>query len=119
MEKIHENKQRYMCDDSVSIIVYFKDNIISSVTGTIFGSNTPTLVQMNGHVFISPVPLAGKLCFIQLSISEVLGKIGKAQNLKGLYSSGSDKGELTAVSIEEDVDLTKAFQTSDMSVVSL
>lgn len=119
VEKQHESKLvGFPCDEAVSLKLVYSDESHVTLTGTVFGSETPTLLQVDDLPFSSPVPLVDKLNLfpIALSPAKILGRIfekaGEDIDVKALHSSWNGERGVTVLKIDGDV----VFES--MSVVS-
>ncbi|XP_028391120.1 D-3-phosphoglycerate dehydrogenase-like [Dendronephthya gigantea] len=119
VEKQHENKPvGVTCDQAVSLKLEYSDDSHVTLTGTIFGPGTPTLLQVDDLPFSSPVPLVDKLNLFPISSSpaKILGKLfektGEDIDVKALHSSWNGERGITVLKIDSD------FVFESMSVVS-
>lgn len=123
VDKQHFDKSvNYQCDTAVSLMVEYSDESSVSLTGTIFGCNTPTLLQVDDSHFTSPVPLIDKLCLFSASPSQILGKMFEKFNetrVMAMHSTWNGASGITVLKIDGDVNyLTNIFQRNQVSIVS-
>lgn len=101
----------------------YSDESNITLTGTIFGSNTPTLLQVDDCLFSSPVSLVDKLHFFPISAnpSQMLRNIFEklhAVKVMAMHSTWNGERGITVLKIDGDVnDLTKVFERNQMSMV--
>lgn len=104
----------------------YSDESSFTLTGTIFGSNTPTLLLVDDLPFSSPVPLTNKLHFFQISSvpSKFLGQIfekldGEGRSVIAFHSSWNGQSGVGVLKIDGDVNnITEVFGSTQMSFVS-
>ena len=102
----------------------YSDESSTTLIGTIFGSSTPTLLQVDNCLFSSPVPLIHKLHFFAVSSSpsQILRKIfEKFQGIQVLAVHSTWNGEhgVTVLKIDGDLNsLTEIFESNQVSMVS-
>ena len=104
-------------------MVEHSDKSNTTLTGTIFGSSTPALLQVDDCLFSSPVPLVDKLHFFPIcsSPSQILKKICESQGIQVLavHSTWNGKSGVTVLKIDGDINnLTEVFANNQMSMVS-
>ncbi len=99
----------------------YSDESNITLSGTIFGSNTPTLLQVDDQMFSSPVPLIDKLHFFPISPSQILKEIfEKFHGVKvmSMHSTWNGERGITILKIDGDLnDFIKVFERNNMSMV--
>lgn len=105
--------------------IEYSDESNITLTGTIFGSNSPTLLQIDGCQFSSPVPLADKLLFLPVcsshsqALGKILEKLPDAVNVTAMHSTWNGERGIIVVKIGCDVsDPAEIFEATLMTAGS-
>ena len=96
-----------------------------TLTGTIFGSNSPTLLQVDDCQFSFPVPLADKLLFLPVcaspsqSLGKLLEKLPDAVNVTAMHSAWNGERGIVVLKVAGELDdSTKVFEPTLMTAAS-
>ena len=103
----------------------YADESNITLTGTIFGFNSPTLLQVDDCQFSSPVPLADKLLFLPVcsspsqTLGKILAKLPDAVNVTAMHSTWNGERGIIALKIGGDLsDPTEVFKPNLMTADS-